>query len=114
MSTVLMKKRYGNYHFYDNFESISISPVWNKFPKNVKYLYAQCYDDCRIYTSSFDFAIPMTVTHLVLLRSDYRPAMQIICGDAIFYMVIITKIPNSVTHLTFKGNFNEPIDNCIP
>jgi hypothetical protein len=102
--------------FYDNFESILISYVHEQFPKNVKRIHARCYADCAIYSSSIDFAIPTTVTHLILTPNfGYIESPMIDNRVKYFVRSLKTKIPNSITHLTFGEYFNnQPINDCIP
>src|SRR5687768_8141912 len=59
------ERKIRNLSFYDNFESILIYYVHERFPKNVRSAYINCYPGCTIFTSSSDFNIPTTITHLI-------------------------------------------------
>uniref|UniRef100_A0A6C0C7I2 F-box and FNIP repeat-containing protein n=1 Tax=viral metagenome TaxID=1070528 RepID=A0A6C0C7I2_9ZZZZ len=96
--------------FYDNFESISINGSYEKFPKNVKNIVISCYPACNVYAASPHFSIPIATTHLTL----YQFTQEWIQSKTINIESIKRKIPNTITHLTFNGDFNENIHGCIP
>jgi hypothetical protein len=73
--------------YFDNFECVQVSKISTKYPKAAKQIYL------RAYTPHF----PPFITHL--RYESNRP---------------IFNIPQSITHLTFFENFDQPIDNCIP
>uniref|UniRef100_A0A6C0C7F0 F-box and FNIP repeat-containing protein n=1 Tax=viral metagenome TaxID=1070528 RepID=A0A6C0C7F0_9ZZZZ len=102
--------------FYDNFESIIIDTCHYRFSKNAKNVTICCYPNCIICTMSPDFEIPATVTHLTLHQDVRYPSPIIIPSGYIQYFAqhLKTKIPGSVTHLTFSGFFNERINDYIP